>query len=328
MMNNNYEYRYPYQPTRQEFAATLVPPVCYIDLTDDVPLEYSLNSTPSQLPMVNPINSSLNGQFNFQQSPYIVNENRTLSNLNGFQTNIPNVNQIDVNSGLTHDNGSLTNLLKHHFLDDDNVFSILGELNSKFPNSRSSGITTQTPSDSSTIHLQRDYNEIRMKIMNLLIDLKSTINGQKKTIAELKAHVVNEKQLSIFRAEEQKQRSDKQHQAFVCKINEFDKKINQMQILIIENNNRKYAQLESLLEEVKSQRNGTTHALNQSGNPFTNWKCSICWDSEASIEHHPIVALSCGHIFHNNCIQRARQDSHQCPLCKQPFNLLTKLFVG
>ncbi|XP_068146547.1 putative leucine-rich repeat-containing protein DDB_G0290503 [Drosophila tropicalis] len=327
MMNNNYEYRNPYQPTRQEFAATLVPPVCYIDLTDDVPQEYSLNSTTTfQIPMVNPID----GQFNLQQTPYVINENRTSSNLNGFQTVIPNVDQIDVNSALTHDNGSFNNLLKHplDFIDDNNVFSILGELNSTFPNSRSSGITTQTPSDSSITHFQRDYNEIKMKIMKLLIALKSTINGQKKTISELKAQVVNEKQLYIFRAEEQKQRSDQQHQALLRQIHELGKKLNQMQILTNENHNRKYAQLERLLEEVKSQSSGTTQTVTQSSNPFTKWKCSICWDPEASIEHHPIVALSCGHIFHNSCIQRARQDSHQCPLCKQPFNSLTKLFVG
>ena len=77
------------------------------------------------------------------------------------------------------------------------------------------------------------------------------------------------------------------------------------------------------LEDECSIQAGAAHQL-----PLRDSLCSICYTSELCEE--PIVQLSCGHIFHANCVKQLMKhrwntlrisfDFMACPACKHPID--------
>ncbi len=51
----------------------------------------------------------------------------------------------------------------------------------------------------------------------------------------------------------------------------------------------------------------------------TKYKCPICLDTA---HNYSVVTLTYGHSFHQRCIARWRDQSTQCPLCRQDFPVI------
>jgi hypothetical protein len=49
-------------------------------------------------------------------------------------------------------------------------------------------------------------------------------------------------------------------------------------------------------------------------------ECCICYETLYSGHK-----LECGHLFHENCIEQCKKDV--CPLCRQPFKLITNIYI-
>lgn len=58
----------------------------------------------------------------------------------------------------------------------------------------------------------------------------------------------------------------------------------------------------------------TVDAVVDDENPISD--CGICLEQMDSGQ--PVVKLSCGHIYHGDCINRWRRTSDTCPVCREP----------
>ena len=74
-------------------------------------------------------------------------------------------------------------------------------------------------------------------------------------------------------------------------------------------------------EAIYNQDKSKKVAEEKSSNPTMvynslNWeeKCSVCLDENCN------AYLSCGHVFHNECISAWLKKNGQCPLCRQSAN--------
>ena len=78
---------------------------------------------------------------------------------------------------------------------------------------------------------------------------------------------------------------------------------------------RFYRQNEEMYKKIKDEKTMSLPSLSQVQDDTLQGECVICLHDFSS----PLVRLSCGHVFHKDCIDNWYTYKYTCPICRTPL---------